>query len=241
MEHISRAPNGGIGNSRAVRGRGLSVWSRTGLGNCCGEMGFHEQRESNRKGDDSMMGKPKGRSAIGRRLLVVSACLVVPFLVAGMLPGCTRTQTRVVVEETATTSATTKAPETTSTSTPMSTRTPQTTATTRVRRARVRRIRPKLAIVEPQNNEMVRAQHVTVAVKVSHIRLVRRGARKHGEGMLRYKLGSRIFQTDRTTWTFTDVPNGFHKVSVQVVHRDGASFDPPIFKEIMVQVAYPYQ
>lgn len=96
-----------------------------------------------------------------------------------------------------------------------------------------------LVILAPKDGRTVRSSNVTVTVRIKGIKITPLGRRRRGEGVVVYELASMSRAIPRRSWTFKNVPSGAYGVYVEVVQKDGASFDPPLKKKVDINVNHP--
>lgn len=97
---------------------------------------------------------------------------------------------------------------------------------------------PRVRIVSPADGADVPASF-DVRIEVENFALEpfpAGNAPLAGHGHARYLVdgGNASTLTDRTTYTFGNLPVGHHLVRVELVNRDGSPLDPPAFDELLV-------
>ncbi len=113
---------------------------------------------------------------------------------------------------------------------------------------------PTISITSPQNGASISNSSLTVSVSVQHFQLVANygGANVAGQGHIHYFLdvdaptkpgvpavptSGRWINTADTSYTFTNVTSGEHKLSVELVNNDHTPLAPPVVATIKVTVA----
>jgi plastocyanin len=112
---------------------------------------------------------------------------------------------------------------------------------------------PLLSISQPQTGETIQRSDVTITVQVQNFNLVDKLGQSNvaGEGHLHYFYdvtapttpnqpatttpGTYVATTD-TTHTWTNIPNGMHTFSVELVNNDHTPLNPPVVQSVMVTV-----
>jgi plastocyanin len=115
---------------------------------------------------------------------------------------------------------------------------------------------PTLTISQPQSGTTLQSSSVTVKVQVTNFDLVNKlgGSNVAGEGHIHYFLdydapttpnqpatppsGSNVkwTATPNTSYTFTNVSSGSHKVSVELVNNDHSPLNPPVVATVSFNV-----
>jgi plastocyanin len=112
---------------------------------------------------------------------------------------------------------------------------------------------PTLTISQPQNGETIHVSDITIIVQVQNFNLVDKLGQSNvaGEGHLHYfydvtapttpnqpattAAGTYVATTD-TSHTWTNVPNGMHEFSVELVNNDHTPLNPPVVSTVMITV-----
>jgi len=114
---------------------------------------------------------------------------------------------------------------------------------------------PQIKITQPQNNAIITSKNVTITVQISNFTLVNQlgGPAASGKGHIHYfydvappttqgqpavtAAGTYIATID-TSNTWSNVPNGVHSFSVELVNNDHTPLNPPVTASVTVTVQY---
>lgn len=107
--------------------------------------------------------------------------------------------------------------------------------------AQVQLLSPKLSIVSPKDNELIKSSTVTIQLQAENFNLVPVGEPvKDGEGHFHVWLDSEKKLGPQTTFTFENVVSGKHSIVAELVKSDHSSLTPKVSKSITINVESDY-
>src|SRR3989344_5091878 len=100
---------------------------------------------------------------------------------------------------------------------------------------------PKLAIISPKDNDLIKSSEVTVELKAENFKLVPVGEPvKEGEGHFHVWLDSEKKLGHQTTFTFENVASGKYSIVAELVKSDHSLLIPKVAKSITINVESDY-